>query len=55
MSERKMPSFKGLPKDSFAFFREFADNNGKPRFEENKPRSQGKNFQASTQSKMPPQ
>ena len=55
MSKRKMTSFKGLPKDIFAFFRELADNNEKPWFEENKPRSQGKNFQASTQSKMPPQ
>ena len=33
-----MSTFKGLPKDFFAFFRELADNNEKAWFEENKQR-----------------
>lgn len=33
-----MSSFKGLPKDFFAFFRELAENNNKAWFEENKQR-----------------
>lgn len=38
MIEPKMTSFKGLPKDFFAFFRELAATNEKAWFEENKPR-----------------
>ena len=33
-----MSTFKGLPKDFFAFFKELAENNEKAWFEENKPR-----------------
>ena len=33
-----MTTFKGLPKDFFAFFRELAKNNNRPWFEENKQR-----------------